>query len=65
MNGAYTLGDVLKDNEYYNEVISAANMSFGGLKEYYTKHGNYNIIDGDNVKNMIKIIIKVINQVGE
>lgn len=50
MNGAYTLGDILKDNEYYNEVISAANMSFGGLKEYYTKHGNYNIIDGDNVK---------------
>lgn len=50
MNGAYALGDVLKDNEYYNEVISAANMSFGGLKEYYTKHGNYNIIDGDNVK---------------
>ena len=39
MNGAYALGDVLKDNEYYNEVISAANMSFGGLKEYYTKHG--------------------------
>ena len=50
MKGAYALGDVLKDNEYYNEVISAAKTSFGGLQEYYTKHGNYNIIDNRNVK---------------
>ena len=50
MKGAYALGDVLKDNEYYNEVISATKTSFGGLQEYYTKHGNYNIIDNRNVK---------------
>lgn len=45
MNGTYTLGDLLKDNGYYNEFISAAKTSFGGLKEYYTRHGSYNIID--------------------
>ena len=45
MNGTYTLGDLLKDNGYYNEFISAAKTSFGGLKELYTRHGNYEIID--------------------
>lgn len=45
MNGTYTLGDLLKDNGYYNEFISAAKTSFGGLKEYYTRHGDYEIID--------------------
>ena len=45
MNGTYALGDLLKDNGYYNEVISAARTSFGGIKEYFTKHGDYSIID--------------------
>ena len=45
MNGAYALGDLLKDNGYYNELISAARTSFGGLEEYFTKHGDYEIVD--------------------
>lgn len=45
MNGAYAIGDLLKDNGYYNELISAAETNFGGLVEFYTKHGNYEIID--------------------
>ena len=45
LNGAYALGDMLKDNGYYNELISTARTNFGGIQEYYTKHGNYNIID--------------------
>ena len=49
MNGTYALGDLLKDNGYYNEVISAANTSFGGLKEYFTKHGKYKIVDTDSL----------------
>lgn len=50
LQGAYSLGDVLKDNGYYNELISAARTSFGGIKEYYTKHGKYKIIDSDNLR---------------
>ncbi|MBQ9181223.1 MAG: LTA synthase family protein [Bacilli bacterium] len=49
MNDAYALGDLLKDNGYYNEAISAATTSFGGLKEYFTKHGKYQIIDVNNL----------------
>ena len=50
MKGAYTLGDLLNDNGYYNEVISAASTSFGDLKKYFTTHGNYSIIDIESLK---------------
>ena len=45
MNNTYALGDLLKDNGYHNEVISSARTSFGGLKEYFSIHGDYSIID--------------------
>lgn len=51
MNGAYAIGDILKDNGYYNEVISGATTSFGGIKEFYTKHGQYEIVDMDSLHN--------------
>lgn len=50
MNGSYALGDMLKDNGYYTELISSARTNFGGLYEYYTKHGNFKIIDINSLK---------------
>lgn len=50
MNGAYAIGDLLKDNGYYNEVISGARTNFGGLQEFYTKHGDYKVIDINSLK---------------
>ena len=47
LNGAYSIGEVLKENGYYNEVISGATTTFGGVKEFYTRHGDYSIGDGD------------------
>ena len=65
MNGAYTLGDLLKKNGYNNEVISAARTSFGGLSDYYTKHGNFTILDSDTMQNYnITIPESEINQWG-
>ena len=52
MNGSYALGDMLKKHGYYNELISSAHTSFGGFNEYFTKHGNYNIIDIDNLSDV-------------
>lgn len=49
MNGSYTLGDLLKDNGYYNEVISSATTSFGGVYEFYKKHGDFEIVDMDTL----------------
>ncbi|MGM9835068.1 MAG: LTA synthase family protein [Bacilli bacterium] len=51
MNGAYAIGDLLKDNGYYNEVISGANTDFGGIQEFYTKHGDYSIVDLNSLDN--------------
>lgn len=45
MNGTYALGDMLKDNGYYNEVISGATVEFGGVHEFYTGHGDYEVLD--------------------
>ena len=50
MNGSYALGDLLKDNGYHNEVISTARTTFGGVREFYSKHGSYKIIDANTLK---------------
>ena len=49
MRGAYTLGDVLYDNGYRNVLVTCSRANFGGVREYFTKHGQYEIIDADNV----------------
>lgn len=51
MSGSYSLGNLLKSNGYYNEVISSANTTFGNLNQFYNKNGNYEIIDIDTLKN--------------
>lgn len=48
-NNVYSFGDLLKDNGYHNELISGARVSFGGIEEYFTNHGNYEIIDESNL----------------
>ena len=50
LSGAYSLGELLKNNGYENEVISAANTAYGGLRDFYKQHGDYNILDDDNLK---------------
>ena len=51
MNGAYGLGDLLKDNGYHNEVISGARLDFGSLNNYFTVHGKFDIIDSELLDN--------------
>ena len=46
-----TLGDLLQDKGYYNEVISGAKTKFGALYDYFKIHGDYNIIDPETVDN--------------
>lgn len=43
--GAYTLGDVLKDNGYKNYFLLGSRSGFGGRSLYFSKHGNYEIFD--------------------
>lgn len=53
--GAYTLGDILKDEGYNLEVMFGSNASFGGRKAYFEKHGNYKIYDVNTAINQGKM----------
>ena len=45
LNGAYALGDILKDNGYNLEIMFGSKASFGGRDKYFKRHGNYKIFD--------------------
>ncbi|MBQ9761045.1 MAG: LTA synthase family protein [Clostridia bacterium] len=40
-----TLGDILKDKGYVNEFLCGSDATFGGRREYFTSHGDYEIFD--------------------
>lgn len=43
--GAYTLGEVLEKNGYKNYLLIGSESEFGGRKQYFESHGNYEIWD--------------------
>ena len=43
--GAYTLGDILNENGYNQEIIMGSDSSYAGRNHYFTSHGNYKIFD--------------------
>lgn len=45
--GTYSIGQILKDNGYKNELLVGSESAFGGRKFYFEQHGNYKIVDYD------------------
>ena len=43
--GAWTLGEILKEQGYEQTIMFGAAASFGGLDYYYESHGDYKIMD--------------------
>ncbi|MGN1310745.1 MAG: LTA synthase family protein [Clostridia bacterium] len=43
--GVYSLGDILKKEGYNLELMVGSDAEFGGRKDYFTVHGNYEIFD--------------------
>lgn len=43
--GVYSLGDVLKKEGYNLELMVGSDASFGGRRDYFTAHGDYEIFD--------------------
>lgn len=43
--GAYTLGEILKEQGYEQTVMIGSDANFGGLNYYYQSHGDYKIMD--------------------
>ncbi|UTY33200.1 sulfatase-like hydrolase/transferase [Treponema putidum] len=46
-NGAYGLGDLLKDNGYMLSFVMGADAEFGGLRALLKTHGNFDIKDSN------------------
>lgn len=44
-SGAVTIGDILDQAGYSQTLLIGSDATFGGRRLYYTKHGNYDIID--------------------
>lgn len=45
MPGATTLGDILGREGYHNFFMAGSDFTFGGRRDYFTQHGNYEIWD--------------------
>lgn len=43
--GVYSLGDILKKEGYNLKLMIGSDASFGGRRDYFTIHGNYEIFD--------------------
>lgn len=43
--GAYSIGEVLKQEGYSNTLMIGSEASFAGRDKYYEQHGNYDILD--------------------
>ena len=53
--GAISLGDILKQHGYNQEIMVGSDMSFGGRRSYFTDHGEYIIYDLFTARNKRKI----------
>ena len=45
LSGAYSLGNILEDNGYSQEIMFGSDASFGNRGAYFTSHGHYKIFD--------------------
>lgn len=43
--GAISIGDILEKNGYKNYLMMGSDASFGGRRDYFSYHGNYEIYD--------------------
>lgn len=43
--GVTTIGEILEENGYHNVLFLGSDATFGGRKQFYTQHGNYDICD--------------------
>lgn len=44
-SGCTTMGDILEENGYRNVFLCGSDATFGGRRQYYRQHGNFDIYD--------------------
>lgn len=45
LGGAYSLGEILEENGYHNFLLLGSDATFGGRRNLFTQHGDYEIWD--------------------
>lgn len=45
LGGAYSIGQILEENGYHNFLLLGSDATFGGRRNLFTQHGNYEIWD--------------------
>ena len=45
VNGAYSIGEILKKEGYKNYIMVGSDLTFGGRRVYYKEHGDYKVFD--------------------
>lgn len=48
--GAISIGDILKEHGYSNNLLIGSDATFGGRRNFYTQHGDYEIYDYPRAK---------------
>lgn len=43
--GVYSIGEILEDNDYRNYFMLGSDANYGGRRQYFEQHGNYEIMD--------------------
>ncbi len=57
--GAYSIGQVLKDNGYNNYLLLGSDATFGGRRNLFKQHGDYEIWDFESAKEENKATEKI------
>ena len=45
LSGAHSIGEILEENGYHNFLLLGSDATFGGRRNLFTQHGNYEIWD--------------------
>ena len=59
LEGAYGIGEILEENGYHNFLLLGSDATFGGRKNLFTQHGNYEIWDVESAMEEARISEKV------
>lgn len=59
LGGAYSIGEILQENGYHNFLLLGSDAVFGGRKNLFEQHGNYEIWDVESAISENKISEKI------
>lgn len=59
LGGAHSIGEILEENGYHNFLLLGSDATFGGRRNLFTQHGNYEIWDFESAMAENRVTEKV------